>query len=103
MPTCREKRVLHGILWVDGKRSVAMKNIINEILILAGGTCIALAVSFLINAAEMNGAISKFISELQTHGREVFYFRIWAVSTFFLIGSNLIIWGLLLKIINKKS
>lgn len=80
-----------------------MKNIINEILIFIGGTCLALAGSFLINAAEINGAISKFVSEMQIHNREVFYFRLWAVSTFFLIGSNLIIWGLLSKLISKNN
>jgi len=77
--------------------------IINETLIFLGGTCIALAGSFLINAAEINSEIYKLVADLQAHGREVFYFRIWAISTFFLIGSNLIIWGLVLKLISKNK
>ena len=77
--------------------------IINEILIFLGGTFIALAASFLITAAEINGEIYKLVAELQAHGREVIYLRIWAISTFFLIGSNLIILGLVLKLISKNK
>jgi hypothetical protein len=80
-----------------------MKNIFNEILIFLGGTCIALAGSFLINVGVIEAELYKIVTELNPHMREVVYFRLCAVSTFFLIGSNLIIWGLLLKLISKNN
>ena len=75
----------------------------NEILIFLGGTCIALAGSFLINVSVIEAELYKIVTELNQHMREVVYFRMWAISTFFLIGSNLIIWGLLSKLISKNN
>jgi hypothetical protein len=80
-----------------------MKNIFNEILIFLGGTCIALAGSFLINVSVIEAELYKIVAELNPHMREVVYFRMWAISTFFLLGSNLIIWGLVSKLIVKNN